>query len=601
VTDVDGVSAEADRRSARGSSGVILATFKPWLKPMSLLIVLSSIATFFEVGALGMLVLLAKLLADGTGTWTGTTPLGFSITLTALQIGALGALIVVLRLAIQALNAFLEARIATSYLATQRKRLFGSYVRSSWDAKAATPAADLQLALTTNLDNSVGVLQSFAGGVVAAANVAVLLASAMVFSPIFAIAILAGGVALFVGFRPVTAIARRFEMKSSESNTRYAREVAQAVDLAQEVEVFGVGGAVEKSANRLVDIGSPAQQSANFAAKVVSPLYQSIVLLVSFAALIAIIFAGFARIETVGVVVIIMLRVTSYAQTLQSAYHQVVWRGVYLERLKELGDGHDQAPATTGDVDPGPLKTVGFDGVSFAYASSNAEILHGVSFRVDRGEMVGIIGPSGAGKSTLVRLLLGLHRPARGRVLINDVSLASIARAAWSKRVAFVPQETSLLAGTIGDNVRFHREGFSDDDVVRACKAASIHEAIAAMPEGYATRVGVGEGDLSVGQRQRISIARALLAEPDLLVLDEPTSALDPVSEIAISDALAHIHGKTTVFVIAHRLQTIDACDRILVLEHGVVSAFDKPKIVASENKFYRHHFRPADHPQPDA
>ena len=172
--------------------------------------------------------------------------------------------------------------------------------------------------------------------------------------------------------------------------------------------------------------------------------------------------------------------------------------------------------------------------------------------------------------------------------------MSQVDRAWWTQRVAFVPQDPLLFTGTVAENIRFFREGFDDQAVRRAATQANVLGDINNLPRGFDTHLGERGSQLSGGQRQRMSIARALLGEPELLVLDEPTSALDGQSEALIRETLAAVQGKVTVVIIAHRLSTLDLCDRIAVIEAGRVTALGTPQQVRESSAFYQEALRVA-------
>ena len=238
------------------------------------------------------------------------------------------------------------------------------------------------------------------------------------------------------------------------------------------------------------------------------------------------------------------------------------------------------------------IDDVSFDDVSFSYEGGRRPALAGVSFQIERGELIGIVGPSGSGKSTLVQLLLRLRQPCEGRVLVNGVDASDYALDDWVRRVTFVAQDAHLFNGSVADNVRFYREGVSDDAVRAACRLANIDDEILTWPEGYDAGVGERGRQLSGGQRQRLTIARALVGEPDLVILDEPTSNLDAKSEAAIRDTSTSLAERAMVFVVAHRLSTLDVCTRIMVIQNGVLCALDQPKVLETSGTFYQESLR---------
>jgi ATP-binding cassette subfamily B protein len=213
---------------------------------------------------------------------------------------------------------------------------------------------------------------------------------------------------------------------------------------------------------------------------------------------------------------------------------------------------------------------VAFESVGFAYPGRpDVRVLDGISFRVGRGEKVALVGPSGAGKSTIFHLLLRFYDPVSGAITVDGVRLTEADPFALRQRIALVPQDVVVFGGTIAENIRFGRPQATDAEVTHAADLALATEFIARLPRGFETPVGERGVTLSGGQRQRIAIARAILRDAPLLLLDEATSSLDAESETLVKTALEHLMQERTTLVIAHRLATVQSCDRILVMEAG--------------------------------
>ena len=213
---------------------------------------------------------------------------------------------------------------------------------------------------------------------------------------------------------------------------------------------------------------------------------------------------------------------------------------------------------------------VEFEGVSFAYDDED-KILQDVSFRIRPGETLAIVGETGAGKSTIVRLLSRFYDPTEGEVRIDGQDLRGIRGSSLRRHMGVVLQDTFLFTGTVKDNIRYGRPDATEEEVVSAAKAVGADEFIQRLPEGYETQVRERGGRLSIGERQLVAFARALLADPKLLVLDEATSSVDLTTEACIEAALSELLVGRTSVVIAHRLSTIRRADRILVLQGGRV------------------------------
>lgn len=231
---------------------------------------------------------------------------------------------------------------------------------------------------------------------------------------------------------------------------------------------------------------------------------------------------------------------------------------------------------------------VEFRDVEFSY-DSGQEVLRGMSFHTKPGEVVALVGETGAGKSTTVDLVSGYYFPTAGQVLVDGHDLAKVDLRDWRGAIAVVPQEVVLFNASVKDNIRYGRLEATDEEVIEAAKRAQAHLFIEAFPEKYEQEVGERGVKLSVGQKQRIAIARALLRDPKILILDEPTSALDSQTERLITKSLEELMKNRTTFIIAHRLSTVRKADRILVLVAGkVAEQGTHQELMAIEGGVYR-------------
>jgi len=230
---------------------------------------------------------------------------------------------------------------------------------------------------------------------------------------------------------------------------------------------------------------------------------------------------------------------------------------------------------------------ISFEAVSFAY-DGHAFVLEDVTFAARPGELVAIVGPTGAAKSTALSLIPRFYDPAGGRVSIDGVDVREYDLRSLREQIAIVPQDPVLFRGSVADNIRYGRLDASDDEVRAAAEAAGADAFISRLPQGYEASIGDGGGGLSGGERQQISIARAMLKDAPILLLDEPTSSLDAISEERVFAALRRLGRGRTTIVVAHRLSTIRGADRIVVLDRGRVIATGRHDEILMSSDVYR-------------
>ncbi len=243
--------------------------------------------------------------------------------------------------------------------------------------------------------------------------------------------------------------------------------------------------------------------------------------------------------------------------------------------------------------DPTEIKKivhVEFDNVKFKYNNSNRYALNGVSFKAEKGETVAFVGPSGSGKTTMIKMLVGLYKPLEGDVLYNNTSTNEIHLDELRKKIGFVTQDTQLFSGNIRDNLRLVKPNATDDDCLEALKKAACESLLSRAEDGLDTLLGEGGVKISGGEKQRLSIARALLRKPNILLFDEATSSLDSLTEEEISKTVRHLSELKDhiTLIVAHRLSTIMHADCIYVLENGhVVEQGDHEDLVAQKGLYY--------------
>jgi ABC-type multidrug transport system fused ATPase/permease subunit len=277
---------------------------------------------------------------------------------------------------------------------------------------------------------------------------------------------------------------------------------------------------------------------------------------------------------TLGTLFAFMLFLSNFfdpIQALSQLFNTFLAASAALDKIFDVMDTEPELRDAPGAIALPPIEgAVELNGLHFAYGQG-AEVLHGVDLSVTAGQTVALVGHTGAGKSTLVKLLARFYDPTAGSIRIDGHDLRDVRVRSLREQLGIVPQEGFLFAASIRDNIAFGRPDASFEDVQAAARAVGADVFIDELPDGYDTPVAERGAALSIGQRQLIAFARALLADPRLLILDEATSSVDIASEAVIEEALARLLAGRTAFVVAHRLSTIRRADVIVVLEHGRV------------------------------
>lgn len=251
-----------------------------------------------------------------------------------------------------------------------------------------------------------------------------------------------------------------------------------------------------------------------------------------------------------------------------------------MDMPRDAGGGKGEEHAIVGEVT--------FENVRFGYDKSNP-VLKGVSFVAKPGEMIGLVGHSGAGKSTTINLIARFYQPDAGRILVDGKDYTGLELQCYRSQIGIVLQEPFLFHGTVAENIAYGKPDATFEEVMAAARAANAHDFIVSRPEGYDTIVGERGAKLSAGERQRISIARAILHDPRILILDEATSSVDVETEKMVQEAIGHLTKGRTTFAIAHRLSTLRNADRLIVLERGEVSEIGThAELMEKKGTFYK-------------
>ncbi len=549
------------------------------------LVLVSIVSGFTEAAILATVAQVGVALVDKTnGVHSALGPLHIDLPITTLF--AVAGVLACLRLALQWPMAILPARISADVQARMRTTLFHSFTRASWGVQSRDREGHLQEIMTSQVLQATNASLQTANLLIASFTFIVLMATAVVINPLAAIMILVASVVVFGLLRPLRALGVSRSRALSKAQIEYAGGLGEAIRVAEETHVFGVGSAQRSRADRLAACARDLFFRTQTIGRLVGGIYQSVIYLLLVGGLWALYETGEAHAASIGAIVLLVVRAGTFGQQIQGSWQGLRQSLPFVERLQEAEQRYTESIPGEGDQSLQAVQTLAFENLSFAYLPGRP-VLSDVSFQVMRGETIGVIGPSGAGKSTLIQILLRLRAPAQGRYLINGVSADRFAAEDWHRQVAYVPQEPRLLHATVAANIRYFRP-LEDEAVQRAGRLAGIHDEIMSWPHGYETIVGPRADAVSGGQQQRICLARALAARPEVLILDEPTSALDPHSETLIQESLSALKHDLTLFIIAHRMSTLDICERVMVVIEGRLSAFATISLLQEQSAYYQ-------------
>lgn len=302
-------------------------------------------------------------------------------------------------------------------------------------------------------------------------------------------------------------------------------------------------------------------------------------------------FFGAGDIEA-GVIVAFMLyagRFYGPIRDLTMVYNELQAANAACEKIFQIMDTPPEVVDRPGAVDVGRVRgDVLYEDVTFAY-QEDQYVLREINLSIPAGSRVALVGPTGAGKSTMINLLARFYEPSSGSVKVDGVDTRQVTLKSLRRNMGIVLQDTFLFSGTVRDNIRYGRPEATDEEVIAAAKAVRAHEFIVRLPDGYDTEVMERGGKLSVGQRQLVSFARALLADPRILILDEATSSVDAYTEVLIQEALEQLMIGRTSVIIAHRLSTIRNADQIVVLDAGRIADTGRHEELLRRGGLYSH------------
>jgi ABC-type multidrug transport system fused ATPase/permease subunit len=371
---------------------------------------------------------------------------------------------------------------------------------------------------------------------------------------------------------------RRARVAFRETRTRVARVVGDLAEGIAGVRVIQAFGQEESTQERF-NLVNEANRDANINAMSLSFIFLPTIEFLGVLSTGIVLWFGGRMVSreqvTLGVMVAFLSYVTRFFQPIQelsrmyTTMQSAMAGGEQVLRLLDTAPDVQDPPGAS--ELPAIIGRVTLAHVSFCYRPDLPEVLHDICLTIEPGQTVALVGATGAGKTSIGNLIPRFYDVSAGAVSIDGIDVRTVTQHSLHRQIGLVPQDSFLFSGTIAENIRFGRPDASDDEVEKAAQLANAHTFIVNKPEGYQTRVLEGAANLSVGQRQLICIARAILTDPRILILDEATSNVDSLTESLIQDALRNLLRDRTAVVIAHRLSTIHNADLICVVQNGQI------------------------------
>ena len=576
----------------------LLRFSRPYRWALPALVVLGLLASFAEGMGVGLLIpLLDVLLGDArvaaAGPFTGlmqglAAQVGEQLRLVVLCLGILG--LITLKVLVVWANVGLAAWLNGNVARDLRVTLFNQLLRVRYGFVASADQGHLVNVLAGQTHRVGDALMVLSNLIAAACTVFVFGLLLFLISWPLTLIVITGVALVSLFVRMMARRARHYGDAQNKASTTLAGHIVESVAQLRTIRLFGQESAEAARFERTCDALRRSFLRTQTVAGVIGPTTELLYLPTFILILLVAWRFGIGLPSLLAFLVLLYrmqvpLKGVDHARVALGTFDALV-RGV--ARLLEQTRTPEVAVAG-GRPFVALERRLVFDRVTFSYGreGERSPAVSDVSFTINRGEAVALVGASGAGKSTLVQLLFRLYEPDAGTILVDDRPLAELDLSSWRARIAFAGQDAELMSGTVAANIAYGRSGADMAAIDRAARLAHADPFIAALPDGYQTWVGARGLALSGGQRQRIALARALVREPDLLVLDEATNALDALSEQAIQATIEELRGRLTIILIAHRLRPMRAVDRVVALMGGRVIEQGRPQELLGRDGLY--------------
>ncbi len=490
------------------------------------------------------------------------------------------------------ISSYIRVKITAAYEQETRDTLFRKTLNADWPYLLNQKVGYLSTVLMRDISQGASLLDRISTMMMTLTSLLVYIIIALNISLNITLFTIALGAMLFLFLKPLVYKTRVFARDRAAIGREVTHYVNESIIGMKAVKAMSAEKSVSGKSMGYFDKLKHLTIKALLMKEITGALLQPLSLV-----FISIIFAFSYKLPNFNIasfVVIVYLveRIFVYFQSCQGALHCVSEGLPYIKAAIDYKDDALNNQEKNNGFEPFRFQqALEFKNVCFGY-DLNKPIFEALSFKIKNGEMIGLIGPSGAGKTTIVDLLLRLLTPQKGEILLDNKNINSIELKNWRKSFGYVAQDIFLLNDTVENNIKFYIDDISKKDIISAAKMANIYDFIQELPGQFSANVGERGISLSVGQRQRIVLARALAMKPEILVLDEATSALDNESEVFVQRAIKKLKGRITILIIAHRLSTLFDCDKLLILEKGAIREQGSSKELLKDKNsyFYKMH-----------
>jgi len=497
------------------------------------------------------------------------------------------ALLFIFKAILFVLSEYIRIKITANYEEKMRNNLFKKFLKTEWPYLLKQKLGHLHTVLMVNVQTSANILSYISSFIIIFSGLIIYILVAINISFRITSFSLILSALIFFGMLPFIKKLRNYSYNLEKINRKIGHHINENIFGLKTIKVMNV----------IKDVIEDAEK--NFRefkiVKIVSSIWEASLSSIMEPASLIFVLVIFSysykspnfNLASFVAVVYLIKQIFSYTTALQK---KILSFNATIPYFKNILDYQNQAEQNF-EKEGGKSKfifnnSLDFNNVTFSYLNRK-NTFNKLSFSIKKGETVGLIGPSGAGKTTLVDLILRLFKPEKGSINLDGINIEKINLEDWRNNIGYVSQDIFLMNDTIENNIRFYDDNISDELIQEVARKANIYDFIQTLPDKFNTIIGERGVELSVGQRQRVVIARVLARNPNILILDEATSALDNESELKIQKIIENLKGKLTIFVIAHRLSTLTNSDRLLVLDRGMVIEQGSPRDLLKDVNSY--------------